>query len=317
MRLTEQGSRVAQHFPGENPSGILSAENFWEYRIQKGFRISRLDIAPEGKRIYRYESDRPVLNFGFVLAGSFINLIKAPDLPAGGFSNHEGASGIIYLPRREGELIVPGQNRVCVVHVHLSLPVFYDLFNVDASDVPGNLRLLLDGPVEKPYVFRSGMSMQVRFTLDRLLQEPPQGTPFRLFYQGIALDLVAGQIALANTRPHLPGAMSFDDHDRVIHARDLLTENLSSPPCLRQLSRKTGLNINKLQQGFYRLYGVSVFKYLHQCRMQEANRIFHETDMNVSQAASAVGYTNISHFSRAYKKRFNILPKKHMARIRN
>ncbi len=68
--------------------------------------------------------------------------------------------------------------------------------------------------------------------------------------------------------------------------------------------------MNKLQQGFRCLYGVSVFQYLQSFRVKEANRLFHETDMNVSQAAFAVGYTNVSHFSRAYKKHFNTLPKK-------
>lgn len=49
----------------------------------------------------------------------------------------------------------------------------------------------------------------------------------------------------------------------------------------------------------------------------EANRLFRETDMNVSEAAVAVGYSNISHFSNAYKKHFGILPKKHLLRIKD
>ena len=155
-----------------------------------------------------------------------------------------------------------------------------------------------------------------RSTLDRLLEGPSHGAPASLFYQGIALELIAGQIARANTLPKCPGKMSFDDRDRVILARNLLVRDLSSPPCLKQLSRKIGLNMNKLQQGFYQLYGVSVFKYLRRYRMQEANRLFHETDMNVSQAASAVGYTNVSHFSNAYKKQFDILPKEHLTVIK-
>lgn len=51
--------------------------------------------------------------------------------------------------------------------------------------------------------------------------------------------------------------------------------------------------------------------------MGEANRLFRETDMNVSEAAVAVDYSNISHFSNAYKKHFGILPKKHLLRIKD
>lgn len=54
--------------------------------------------------------------------------------------------------------------------------------------------------------------------------------------------------------------MSLDDWDRVVQARNLLVRDLSSPLCTKQLSRTTSLNMNKLQQGFRRLYGVLVFQ---------------------------------------------------------
>ncbi len=146
---------------------------------------------------------------------------------------------------------------------------------------------------------------------------PVPGAPVRIFYQGIALDLLADQIARANAAKAPVTGMSLDDRDRVVQARDLLVRDLSSPPCIKQLARTTGLNMNKLQRGFRRLYGLSVFQYFQAFRIKEANRLFHETDMNVTQAAFAVGYTNVSHFSRAYKKHFNILPKKHLACIKS
>lgn len=304
-------------FPIKDPGGILSDGHRWAYRIQNGFWISRLDIESRQQIRLAYEKDRPTLNFGFILAGNYINRIKAPGLSRQEFSNHEGTSGILYLPRQEGELIIPGRTLIRVVHVHLSLPVFYDLFQVDRETVPDAFKPLMEGPVDRSCIYRAGMSMGMQSTLHRLVEGPSPETPALLFYQGIALDLIAGQINRANTQRRFPRPLPFDDHDRVVRARDLLIQNLSAPPCLKQLSRKTGLNMNKLQQGFYQLYGVSVFRYLHQYRMQEANRIFHETDMNVSQAASAVGYTNVSHFSRAYKKQFNILPKKHLTCIKN
>ena len=290
--------------------------NCWEYRIQDGFRISRLDIETEEEIRLTYEKDSPTLNFGFILSGNYTNRIKAPGFNGRELVNHVGTSGIIYLPRQEGELVVPGRTHVSVLHIHLSPPVFYDLFQTDRETVPKDLKPLLDGPVERPYAFRAGISMETRSVLERLVAGPPPETPALLFYQGIALNLIAGQINRANTLSRPSGPLGRGDKERVIRARDLLIRDLASPPCLKQLARKTGLNMNKLQQGFYRLYGMSVFKYLHQYRMQEANRIFHETDMNVSQAASAVGYTNVSHFSRAYKKQFNILPKKHLAAIK-
>ncbi|WP_319524343.1 AraC family transcriptional regulator [uncultured Desulfosarcina sp.] len=308
---------VSSPLPLKDTRAILSQGSSWAYRIQDGFWVSRLDIESGKNLRLEYEKDQPALNFGFILSGNYINCFKAPGLNGKEFSNHAGTSGISYLSRQEGVLVIPAGTHVHLVHIHLSLPVFHDLFHMEENSVPRGLQPILNGPVERSYAFRAGMSPEVRSVLDRMVRGPLPGAPARLFYQGIALDLIAGQIARANSCLPNRKKMSCGDQDRVMHARDLLTQDLVSPPCLKELSRKVGINMNKLQQGFHRLYGVSVFKYLQHYRMQEANRLFHETDMNVSQAAAAVGYTNISHFSSAYKKHFNILPKKHILGIRD
>jgi AraC-like DNA-binding protein len=290
--------------------------NLWTFQIQDGFFLSCLNIKAKEKLSLEHENDRPTLNFGFVLSGNFTNRIKAPGFTEKDLSNQKGISGINYLPCQEGELVIPPQTHIRVIHVHLSQQVFYDLFYADRASIPKALTPLLDGPAKESYLFRAGMSMETRSVLDRLVKGPSAGIPERLFYQGMALGLISEQIRQNNTMRRPPGPMSFDEQERVIQARHLLIQDLAFPPCLKELSRKVGLNMNKLQQGFHQLYGLSVFKYLHQYRMQEANRIFHETDMNVSQAASAVGYTNVSHFSRAYTEHFSILPKKHLALIK-
>lgn len=288
-----------------------------EYQIQKGFSVSLFDVKLENDLCLSFEKDQPTINFGFVLSGNFTNHIKAPGLSPKGFSNQAGAGGILFLPRQEGCLAIPGNQRVSLVHVHLSPPVFHSLFYPDRDNISRGLQSVMDGQQERSWHFRSGISMHAGDCLNRLMAGPAPGAPARIFYQGIALDLLGGQIARANAAATPVTGLSLDDRDRVVQAKELLVRDLSSPPCIKQLARATGLNMNKLQQGFRRLYGVSVFQYLQSFRIKEANRLFHETDMNVSQAAFAVGYTNVSHFSRAYKKQFNILPKKHLACIKS
>lgn len=68
-----------------------------------------------------YEKDQPTVNFAFVLSGNYINRINAPGLVGENFSGHAGTSGILYLPRQEGELVIPGRTGIRVVHIHLSL----------------------------------------------------------------------------------------------------------------------------------------------------------------------------------------------------
>ncbi|MDD4273457.1 MAG: helix-turn-helix transcriptional regulator [Desulfobacter postgatei] len=61
-----------------------------------------------------------------------------------------------------------------------------------------------------------------------------------------------------------------------------------------------------------RYCGKSVFNYFREYRMQKAMQLLDETRTNVSQTAWQVGYTNVSHFSESFRKRFGILPKQYL-----
>jgi len=130
---------------------VLPSQNRWVYRIKEGFWLSRLDIEPREKLRLEYEKNQPTLNLGFLLSGHYINLIKAQDLTGQGFSNHEGTSGILYLHRQEGDLIIPGQTHAHMVYIHLSPPVFYDLFHVDMAALP-SITLALNSDELSPFI---------------------------------------------------------------------------------------------------------------------------------------------------------------------
>jgi AraC-like DNA-binding protein len=89
---------------------------------------------------------------------------------------------------------------------------------------------------------------------------------------------------------------------------EYLLHNLDNPGTLMDLSHTIGLNDFKLKKGFKQLYGVTIFEFLIQARMEKARQLLQETDMTVHAVAIAVGYKNISSFTVAYKKKFGLLP---------
>ena len=56
------------------------------------------------------------------------------------------------------------------------------------------------------------------------------------------------------------------------------------------------------------MYGATVFGYLRKMRLEEARRLLEKGDMNVTEAALAVGYNSISSFSRAFSAHFGSKP---------
>ena len=89
-------------------------------------------------------------------------------------------------------------------------------------------------------------------------------------------------------------------------AHQCLLSDLSAPPTIAELSLEIGLNQLKLKQGFKLMYGDSIYAFFLKHRMAEAKKML-KSD-SVTDVAVSLGYSNISHFSAAFKKQYDLLP---------
>jgi AraC-like DNA-binding protein len=111
-----------------------------------------------------------------------------------------------------------------------------------------------------------------------------------------------------------PGAksagLSKTDREDLLLAREILLTRLESPPSLLELSRLIHMNDCKLKRSFKTYFGKTVYEYIREQRLEKAFSLLTTGQYNVGQSAFAVGYTNISHFSQAFREKFGISPKK-------
>jgi AraC-like DNA-binding protein len=99
------------------------------------------------------------------------------------------------------------------------------------------------------------------------------------------------------------------DVDCLTYAREVLLSKLDSPPSLLELSRMIHMNECKLKRSFKQCFGQTVYEFIREQRLEKAFILLEDGAHNVSQAAFAVGYTNISHFSKALQKKFGVKPR--------
>lgn len=85
--------------------------------------------------------------------------------------------------------------------------------------------------------------------------------------------------------------------------------NLGEEHSLQDLSRRFYINEFKLKRDFKALFGKTVFGYLRETRMKHASRLLLEGDRGVTEVCIEVGYSNPSHFARAFKEYSGLLPK--------
>lgn len=95
---------------------------------------------------------------------------------------------------------------------------------------------------------------------------------------------------------------------KLREAWDYLLHHIEHPGSVTDLAHAIGMNEIKQKKGFKQLYGITIFEFLMEARMEKARRLLLETDMTVHAVAISVGYKNISSFTVAFKNKFGQLP---------
>lgn len=120
----------------------------------------------------------------------------------------------------------------------------------------------------------------------------------------------------AENRVSSPSANFMDDElHRLKHLKKEIEHNFLSIHSAGELYPQIGMNRSKANQGFKYLYGLSVAQFIHKRKMEYAHSMLHQRKMNVTQCAFAVGYSNVGHFIRAYKKLYGVTPKQTMQQL--
>lgn len=96
-------------------------------------------------------------------------------------------------------------------------------------------------------------------------------------------------------------------------AIEAVTEAMKKDPglefSLSELCQVGKTNEHKLKSAFKEIHGKTVFTYLRELRMDYAAQLLRGDQYSVIEVANEVGYTNASHFARAFKERHSLLPK--------
>ncbi|MEO1655596.1 MAG: AraC family transcriptional regulator, partial [Bacteroidota bacterium] len=92
-----------------------------------------------------------------------------------------------------------------------------------------------------------------------------------------------------------------DDIYRVNQVALFLQSNLSRNNTIEELARDFSINRDKLQRIFKSIYGKTIAEYTRYIRMTQAYQLLLEK-RTVAEVGYQMGYSNLSHFSRAFKK---------------
>lgn len=152
-----------------------------------------------------------------------------------------------------------------------------------------------------------------KMTLEQMIHQPYGGILKNIFLQSKAMELLiySSDQFIKNNQDERFGCRFLthdEDRDKIVKARNILLAQLDSPITIKELARKVAMNECYLKKGFKAMFGTTVYDYFQKERMERARFLLYDKGFSVSEVATKMGYSCISHFSTAFKKHTGLKP---------
>ena len=159
---------------------------------------------------------------------------------------------------------------------------------------------------------------EARALFDRLEKEQEaRGSGFQAMVRVKAMEallLLSRALEPAHRAPGEAGGAGSDRTGRrfdVDEARRWIQEHHADPLSLEQVATQFGHNPSYFSRLFHREAGVSLVEYINRVRIQHSCQLLKRSNAGIMEIAIAVGYNNISHFNRFFRRLMDMSPREY------
>jgi AraC-like DNA-binding protein len=177
------------------------------------------------------------------------------------------------------------------------------------ADLEPELRRVIFGDRHETLVAPArAMSMHQKAVVGSLAEPPVAKAAQILWYQSKALELMAHFLFAPKDPEFFCMRQKRVARERVERTKELLARDLANPPSLEMLGQEVGCSPFHLSRIFSREVGLTIPQYLRNVRMERAAKLLRTGRYNVTEAATEVGYSSLSHFSKAFCETIGCCP---------
>ncbi len=274
--------------------------------IRPGLHIVTLQTNPEIMPCYKFDIENMPVGFAFHLSGKLqITVEKGLGKKPVSILNQRGVNPVICLHDAKVHNQYLSHENLDAVVLRLDPWMFRDIIAREMGGIPREFCTLLQ---QKNFFFSLPMTGEMYNVASRALYHPYHGTAARLHLEACGLELLALQLDRFTKDMHREKPLCRTDEERIRMAGDILMQQMESPPTISTLAAQVGVSSTRLKKGFKQVFGASIGQFLLQHRMTRARELIVNRQIDVTQAAFSVGYSNVSHFIRYYKKMFGVTP---------
>jgi len=169
---------------------------------------------------------------------------------------------------------------------------------------------LRDTEGERSFFYQGSLGLNTTEVLQQIILNQYAGWLKRFFFNAKSLEMLTLQLQdYTNVKKNLNSySLSEYEVEQIKKAKNLIVTNVAYNYSITELAREVGLNQQKLKQGFKLLYGKTIKNFTLHERMERAKMMLLDREKKIIDISSALGYSNRTHFSRIFKRRYGVLP---------
>lgn len=203
----------------------------------------------------------------------------------------------------------------CVCHLAISIRVgvLQDLMDLgqDMSEL-----VTFISNFSHPFLYQEIITPEMKNIIRELFDHRNHDKLERFYYKTKISELIYAFFCRFLRRSTFDfGTINKVDIEKIMLIERMILKDLSTPPVLSELSIHAGMSETKMKALFKKIFEDSIYNYYSSARMIEAASLLkNNPDMSVSEVGYSLGFSNLSHFSKMFRRYIGWNPKEYAMR---
>lgn len=219
--------------------------------------------------------------------------------------------------RETHNLIIPGNEEVMLCYLEIDRSKFQKYFSFNLHELePIFFELFSDDKATTRISEKSSFSLKTAESIKAIRNTEITGFPRINFIGAKALEILSYMLSRFKKDDQNIQNKKLKEKDMkaIEKAVEYIDANIANTGTVNDLSKLVGVNTNKLQEGFQVIFGKTVNEYIRDIRLTKALNILSTGNKNVSEVVYELGLSSRSYFSKIFKEKYGISPRKVLSR---
>lgn len=184
------------------------------------------------------------------------------------------------------------------------------------ADAPDNLAQMIQQ--ESSFCVYEELDALTENQLQKIAQHAVESSIDRMQLHIYVLDILSRFLNKVANKKLIKRYQNLHQQDieALFRVKQLLMQHVADkPPTIPQIATQIGMSESKLKKSFKQVFDQTIYQFHLASKMQEARNLLASKTLSISDVGYRLGYSNLSHFTDAFRKQFEMTPSEYLSSL--